>query len=245
VTYFQFHLVFTLPVIGFFLWLLRGLSPSERKHLWQGIGFVIVLALLYTSPWDNYLVYKGIWTYPPDRVLATIGFVPVEEYAFFVLMSVLTGLFTYWLMLQMDKSQAPSRAKLPRIAGTLICFIVGIAGSFLFSNDHSLYLALTLVWAAPVIALHWGYGGDWLWSRRLIWFLAISLPTLYLSAADLFAIRNGIWSISPVYTTGLTILGLPLEEGIFFMIANILVVQGTMTFWYTFQIPEEKKQKAP
>ena len=37
-----------------------------------------LLAVSYTTPWDNYLVWKGIWSYPPGRVLATIGWVPVR-----------------------------------------------------------------------------------------------------------------------------------------------------------------------
>ncbi len=31
------------------------------------------LALVYTTPWDNFLVYRGIWAYPSGRVLATLG----------------------------------------------------------------------------------------------------------------------------------------------------------------------------
>jgi lycopene beta-cyclase len=52
-----------------------------------------VIAFVYTTPWDNYLVYREVWGYPPGRVLGTIGYVPVEEYAFFVIQTLATGLF--------------------------------------------------------------------------------------------------------------------------------------------------------
>ena len=93
-TYFQFHFVFTLPAIALLAlvnWfdVRRGLGflrawRGRQFALWGTIIHVLV-ALLYTTPWDNYLVYREVWGYPPGRVLATIGYVPVEEYLFFIL----------------------------------------------------------------------------------------------------------------------------------------------------------------
>jgi lycopene cyclase domain-containing protein len=41
------------------------------------------------------------------------------------------------------------------------------------------------------------------------------------------AIGFGTWTISPVYTTGLIIGGrLPVEEAVFFLLTNVLVVFG-------------------
>lgn len=56
---------------------------------------LVVLAVVYTTPWDNYLVKHKIWWYGPDRVLGTIHYVPIEEYAFFVLQTVFTCLWGY------------------------------------------------------------------------------------------------------------------------------------------------------
>jgi len=59
---------------------------------------LIGLSVLYTTPWDNYLVATRVWYYDPALVLnAIIGYVPIEEYTFFILQTILTGLFTLWL----------------------------------------------------------------------------------------------------------------------------------------------------
>ena len=53
----------------------------------------IALAVAYTTPWDNYLVATRVWAYDPARVLGvTFGWVPLEEYLFFVLQTLLSGL---------------------------------------------------------------------------------------------------------------------------------------------------------
>ena len=44
------------------------------------------------------LVFREVWGYPPGRVLATIGYVPVEEYMFFLLQPLLAGATLYWLL---------------------------------------------------------------------------------------------------------------------------------------------------
>ncbi len=59
----------------------------------------ILVALAYTTPWDNYLVATGVWYYDPARVWnIVLGYVPLEEYLFFVLQVTLTGLITLWLI---------------------------------------------------------------------------------------------------------------------------------------------------
>src|SRR5688572_24913232 len=69
----------------------------QRSHLVILIGLAAI-AVIYTTPWDNYLVATGVWYYDTGLVLnKTIGYVPVEEYAFFILQSFLTGLFGFWL----------------------------------------------------------------------------------------------------------------------------------------------------
>jgi len=63
-----------------------------------GLLAMMVLALLYVTAWDNYLVASRIWYYSPAQVLKVIiGFVPLEEYLFFLLQTLLTGLFVLWL----------------------------------------------------------------------------------------------------------------------------------------------------
>ena len=56
---------------------------------------------------------------------------------------------------------------------------------------------------------------------------AILPPTLYLSVADALAIQAGTWTINPAFTSGLVFVGrLPVEEMVFFLLTNVLVVFG-------------------
>jgi lycopene beta-cyclase len=88
------------------------------------------------------------------------------------------------------------------------------------------YLAFELIWAAPVFVLQWLAGPGCLWANRRLLLLTISAATVYLSLADAFAIANGIWSINPERTLQLTLGPLPIEEAIFFLLTNVMVVQS-------------------
>jgi lycopene beta-cyclase len=94
-TYFGFLAVFLVPPILVLLWLLR--SVLRREHA-VALGVLMLIALLYTSPWDNYLVIRGVWTFDRDTIAELfIWRVPLEEYIFYLLQVLTTGLFTIWL----------------------------------------------------------------------------------------------------------------------------------------------------
>src|SRR5690606_10657171 len=94
------------------------------------------------------------------------------------------------------------------------------------AQETTLYLGLILIWAGPVIAGQWYLAGERFLSRTAA--IGIGIPTIYLWIADHVAIREGIWSISERYTVGWTPLGLPVEEAVFFLVTNTLVVQGLL-----------------
>ena len=77
-----------------------------------------------------------------------------------------------------------------------------------------------------MLALQWAVGWRYLLSVRRRVAAGIVVPTAYLCGADLLAIRNGIWTISPDHTTGLALAGLPVEEATFFLLTSAFVVQG-------------------
>ena len=95
-TYLQFLAVFVaIPILGLLLVLRRHL----RALPWPSMAGLCLVALLYTAPWDNQLVINGVWTYSRQRVLGIVlGVVPLEEYAFFVLQTLLTSLLTLALI---------------------------------------------------------------------------------------------------------------------------------------------------
>ena len=115
-TYLQFHLIFNLPALLLLLWLTRKrLRPVHLK--WIGLLCVIVLAA--TTPWDNWAVHRGIWSFDWDRaseVSANLGGVkwrlPAEEYAFFLVETVMVSLLT--LLFLPVPAAKPSPAGTPR-----------------------------------------------------------------------------------------------------------------------------------
>ena len=237
VTYLQFHLVFTLPWLALLLgWAVlrvrsgRGLDAVSGRSSGYAVAVLLVhvaIALIYTTPWDNYLVARGVWGYPPGRVLFTLGYVPVEEYLFFVIQTGVTGLWLLFLLSR--RSLPPPRTGVGgrlRVLGATLWLLVAAAGVLALARPTGTYLGLILAWAGPVLALQWGFGGDLLLRRPRVLLAAVSLPTLYLWAADRFAIGAGVWWIDDALTTGLSPLGLPVEEAVFFLVTNLLIVFG-------------------
>ena len=233
-SYLSFHLVFLAPPILLMLAFRRRPRQMEGDlRVDLAVPVVCAIALTYTTPWDNYLVAREVWWYGANRVMGTIGFVPVEEYMFFVLQPLLTGLFLYQYLYWFPPSPG---AYSPSASWTGMALFGGLSALGVFflvdGNPSTLYMALILVWAPPVLAGMWLYDGETLWALRDTLFAATALPTVYLWGADAVAIQSQIWTISPDYTIGLSGAGLPLEEATFFLFTNLLVVQGVLLLLY-------------
>ncbi len=242
-TYFGFHLRFLLPPILVLAclilrdWRQRKWLPGVLRRRPASLALLIhiALAVVYTTPWDNYLVATRVWWYDPARVSgARLGWVPVEEYLFFVLQTVLTGLWLLWLgrRLADDGGQLPGAppARRPVLAGIALIWLA--AGAILIGGwAPGTYLALELIWLLPPILSQVALGTGVLWHQRRLVSLAVLVPVIYLVAVDAWAIRSGIWSISPDQTTGVLLGGaLPLEEFVFFLLTNVLIVFGMTLF---------------
>jgi lycopene beta-cyclase len=231
-TYLGFHLVFILPPIAALALWLRARPGGLRRRWLAYLPLIALIAFVYTTPWDNYLVWRGVWGYGSDRVIGTIGYVPVEEYLFFVLQPLLAGLWLYRVLADRDgvRDLAAGAAGRARVLGALLYLAAALAGGLMLLREETTYLGLILAWAAPVLAGQWAYAGAEIWRRRRSWALGVAVPTLYLWVADAIAIRLGIWEISERYTVGLQVWTLPLEEAVFFLVTNLLVVQGLILF---------------
>lgn len=224
-TYLEFHLFFLLPPLLLLLLWARPRPPRVWAYL-----LMPLIALLYTTPWDNYLVWRGVWGYPEGKVLLRLGYVPLEEYLFFLLQPLLTGA----LLFRLAQTPPPGGPGLARVVGGGVWLLLAASGVILLAlGERFLYLGLILAYFAPVFVLQWAYGGDLLWAWRRPLLLGVGLPTLYLWVADGWAIlREGIWWIAPRYTLGLKAFGLPLEEMVFFLFTNLAVVQGLLLAWH-------------
>jgi len=203
---------------------LRAVSPTAAA---AGLATV---AVAYTTPWDNYLVATRVWWYDPKLVNGLIlGYVPIEEYSFFVLQTLLIASWVTFLARRVQPDAPPRFPMRARVGLTL-----GVAAIWLWSTVNLLrgpksrtYLTLTLSWALLPIMFQTAFGGDILWQHRKLIALGVLPATLYLGLSDSLAIDSGTWTINPEKTVNTLIGGkLPLEEGLFFFLTNVLVALG-------------------
>lgn len=238
-TYFGFLLRFlVIPIVVFLIityWDYKNNKPTpgflNGRAVWVAILVHIVLAVVYTTPWDNYLVATGVWYYNPALVTGiVIGYVPIEEYTFFVLETILSGLFWWFLAKRIpEPAENFKPSKTVRIAASSVLSFVWIIFTALFfsNNEPITYLSITLFWALPAIFPQLLYGADILWHHRRLVLVAILIPGTYLSLMDILALKETTWSIAEDQTTGILFFGiLPLEEVVFFFITNVLIVFG-------------------
>lgn len=248
-TYFGFLLRFLgipiliLALITYYDWRTGKKLPDRLSYwpAWAAILLHVVIALLYTTVWDNYLVATRVWWYDPELVTGiTLGWVPIEEYTFFVVQPILAGmwLFFWARRLRPVASTGPLVSRM-RWMTTVVLAIIWLASvvALVAGWGKATYLALELGWASPPIGLQLLFGADILWRYRRLVAISISLLTLYLSAADAVAINVGTWTINPEKSLDLLLGGiLPIEEFLFFLLTNTLI-----TFGITLVISRESR----
>lgn len=228
---------------------LRGLPA------WLVLAAHVLVALVYTTPWDNYLVATRVWWYDPQLVTGvTIGWVPIEEYTFFVLQTLLTGLWLLWLARHLlpPSSPFPGRGRgsggdgegrpLRWISASVTGLIwLASAIGLLSGWKPGTYLTIQLAWALPPIIFQLAFGADILWRYRGLVLLTLVPTTLYLGATDAIAIGAGTWTIDPAQSLEIHLGGiLPLEEFTFFLVTNTLVAFGM-----TLVLARESQERTP
>ncbi|MCK6579216.1 MAG: lycopene cyclase domain-containing protein [Anaerolineae bacterium] len=242
--------IIPLAALTFILW--RGARRGKKMpEALQGIpplaalaGHVAV-AVAYTTPWDNYLVASKVWWY--DRKLVTglvLGYVPIEEYTFFVLQTLLTGAWMLFLANHLPHDERPPvnplRFRLG-MAAALGAIWLGAVWNLFRGPKSRTYLSLVLSWALLPIIFQVAFGGDILWQHRRLVALGIIPSTLYLGISDSLAIDSGTWTINPEKTVNVDLGGkLPLEEGLFFLLTNTLISLGM-----TLVLSKESQKRVP
>ncbi len=239
-TYFGFLAIFLVIPIGLLLAVSvidarRGVTLPAHWRSWPAWVIVLahaIIAVVYTTPWDNYLVATRVWWYDPKLVTGhLIGYVPIEEYTFFILQPILTGA---WLLLiarrkghfpvTESKDHHPIRLRLFVFTSLLWTVFVIVLAS---GSQPATYLGLLMVWALPPVIIQVAFGGDILWKNWKIILYSVIPMTLYLAAADKLAITSGTWTINPEQSLGIYLLGrLPVEEFLFFLMTNLLITLG-------------------
>lgn len=242
-TYFNFLLYFVILPAAVLTWIVR---PTRRE--WLVLAAMLAITYVWTTPWDNYLVGSGVWYYDPALVSGVvIGWVPLEEYLFFGLQVWLSGTLTFGLM---RLFAARSTAFAPGAALPALMLPLALAfsptpplpGSGLPAGTPASdlpalpfgewnYLFLILAWALPVIAGQWAIGWDAFLANWKVYTLGIVIPAVYLTAMDSIAIGSGTWTIAATQSLGVFLPGgVPVEEGVFFLATNVLIVQGVLLF---------------
>ena len=179
-TYAAFLVQFVLLPIGLLALLVwrdrrRGvrLPPSLcSTPAWAAVLLHVMIAVAYTTPWDNYLIVTGVWRYDPNLVAGIfVGWVPIEEYCFFVLQPILIGLWIVWIAPRLRPSlslKPSSTVRAAAVVALLPAWLLSAAQLAIGAAPQPTYLSLILVWALPPVMLQLGFGADILLRHRAL-----------------------------------------------------------------------------
>ncbi|KAI1628786.1 phytoene synthase [Exophiala viscosa] len=236
------HVVFTIP---WAIALSIILGPLLTRRDVYKICFLQLIAVSYTIPWDSYLIRTKVWSYPPDVIIGpTLLDIPAEEVFFFVIQTYITTCLQIllsksvvtatYLHNEADPQDAVGRSLRPwKYAGQVIFTLCSVVPLF-FGGGHAqgTYMRLIIAWASPVLLMLWIFAYQLLltlpWTTTL---LPIAAPTLYLWIVDTIALHRGTWSIELGTKLGIHVWPhLEIEEAVFFLITNMLIVWGSTAF---------------
>lgn len=239
--YIFFHLIFTLPpvlVLGY----LYSRDIKGKKAFRQGTFLMILLAVVYTSPWDHLLINEGIWFYGENVVSLWILGIPLGEYLFFIIQTLGISLFLYQIGYDTDKTENARIFGRPLLGLPFLLLSLFGLWMIIFGPNSTLYMGAILAWAGPVISLQWIFGGEKLLEQKKTLVKSILIPASYLWIIDKVAITKGLWILPLETRTGLEIFGLPIEEMIFFLMTNIMVIQGIILYEWALNSNEDFNQ---
>ena len=178
--------------------------------------------------------------------MGTIGYVPVEEYIFFITQSLLTCLIHSLLTRTLCGPPALGIRRHRQIPWFTLAGLVAVLAFMTswwitgYDDIKTFYMRAITMWTAPVLLFLFvvsGISKNFLSTRIGTAVLAILIPTVYLWIVDSIAIRSGTWHINEAMSLEIFLWdGLPLEEAVFFLLTNSMVVLGSCGFDLAFSI---------
>ena len=231
-TYLRFHLIFNLPLL-IVLGALTGTVPWTIEEI-EALGLVLLAVMIFTTPWDNLAAKWGIWGFPREKYSTRLGYLPVEEYAFFLLQSgnimlAVRALFHFFPDWQTGQETEVGK-------WTLICLVVSVIPWIFVVVQLRLLrrvagpcvnYAVHLAWFLPVIYTQWILAPWLFWGHAGLLALVTAAFGIYYTLADLAAVRAGTWFFDEKQITGVKLGGiLPWEEIAFFFLTSLLVAQS-------------------
>lgn len=232
------HLRFTIPLA---LVLFIVTRPLLTRLDVVRILFLVTIAVTATIPWDSYLIRTGVWTYPDDGILGWNPWsIPIEELFFFVIQTGITSLLYILCTKPVLQAQylnspetTPSWIRQGKMTGQCMLATLSLTGGYLiYEQGDGTYLGLILAWACPFALFTWSLAGEFILAMpKKCTLIPIIAPTVYLWVVDELSLRNGIWTIEGGTKMGIQLFGsLEIEEAVFFLITNILIVFGIAAF---------------
>ncbi len=198
------------------------------------LGLVLFAVVVFTTPWDNLAAKWGIWGFPREKYSLRLGYLPIEEYAFFILQSVnvvlaLRALLLYFPSFQTGQETAIGKWTLLCLGASVIPWML-VAAQLAWLRHQAgprVNYALHLAWFLPVLYAQWVLAPPLFRDHALLLALVTTLFGLYYTVADLVAVRGGTWYFDEKQITGLKLAGLlPWEEIAFFFLTSLLVAQS-------------------
>ncbi|KAH7381646.1 Lycopene beta-cyclase [Pyrenochaeta sp. MPI-SDFR-AT-0127] len=233
------HLKYTIPPAVLLTLLYRPLFTKLDVYK---VVFLVTIAVASTIPWDSYLIRNRIWSYPSHVILGPkLLDIPLEEIFFFIIQTYNTSLLYLILSkptfqpvyLRARRDTAHCHWRYKRLIGQVF-LLATIVWGWCCVREEGLgtYAGLILVWAGPFLLLLWSLAYQFIlglpWTNTV---LPIALPTLYLWGVDTLALRRGTWVISAGTKYGWHLWdGLEIEEALFFLVTNTLIVFGQLAF---------------
>jgi lycopene cyclase domain-containing protein len=121
-TYWGYHLIFTIPLIVILAILQRRRYSRPVVLSWL---VLCVIVFSFTTPWDNYAVWLGIWGFGEEvslgypwaglarapsnpEGLTWLGHIPFEEYSFFIIEATLCCQLALWFLPDERKAEPRS-----------------------------------------------------------------------------------------------------------------------------------------
>ena len=130
------------------------------------LAFLLVVAVVSTTPWDSYLVRSGIWSYPSEAVVGyTLFDIPAEEYFFFVVQTYITSLLYLllgkpvfqpaYLATGEDRLRGLKLKWIGRAGMALLAAAFVIAVVMIREGKQGTYLGLIIAWMSPFLLFLW------------------------------------------------------------------------------------------
>lgn len=234
--YLLYHVIFTVPILCILYYLQEDLGTKRNRRRLQSICILILIAYMYSVPWDNIMISLEVWEYS-DIVLVTIWYAPLGEYIFFGIQTIIIGLYLYYI--DFNPSHRKSDLQLQnRILGSIFFILIAFIALYfiVFGSSSLLYLSSITLWTAPVLALQWIVGGNYLLRNLRVIVSTVVPVSVYLWTIDAIAIWFDLWIISTEYTTDIKLGILPIEEMLFFTCANLMTVIGIILYEWVLEV---------